>query len=56
MRDLVGLDGNRRATAVPDASNASGGHGTGKPLEKTANLATDEISRGRTSRMTSSAP
>ena len=35
--DGAGLDGVHRATAVPDASSASGHYGTGNPLEKIAN-------------------
>jgi hypothetical protein len=35
--DGTGLDGIDRATAVPDASSASGHYGTGNPIEKLAN-------------------
>jgi len=35
--DGAGLDGVHRATAVPDASSASGRSGTGNPLERIAN-------------------
>ena len=35
--DGAGLDGVHRATAVPDASSASGRYGTGNPIEKIAN-------------------
>ena len=43
--DGAGLDGVHRATAVPDASSASGRYGTGNPLEKIAN--TGHIGRRR---------